>query len=409
MKNNNFSSIVLTANCFNAIIEQIQEKFKRKHNLKELPKAFQLFGYGSFDEKKPSLKIDFEAIGTEFINGKYLYDKTRSVSKGKPTIKLNSYYTNIIFLYLGIENISEFLNSSSLSKSEKEAQEKLLKTSEAIETYYYVNYYFGEDNRILKGQTIISDNFKKIKHTYLYPDSNNKLIEYYNFGNIIRREDTLHLHTKTLLDDKIVEGGGEIYYIGHNDPGNLNFILGTYCAFDIYTHIVAGKLILEKYNSKEEMIKEARSSHIPAYIAQEIRGVRITNKNLVPNSFLELSNKSPYSAIYNKLPGIYELELFKDKISLGMFKFKIAKNTYKISPIDENVYIDSDKIDLINKGSIVHFSFHLAGIILFDKLDIYIKTYYLNDTHETQEGAFSGVDNENRLISGEVSINWNKI
>ena len=80
-----------------------------------------------------------------------------------------------------------------------------------------------------------------------------------------------------MLDGKIVEGGSEIYYIGHNDPENIKYILGTYCAFDIYTHIVAGRLILEKCNSEEEMIAKSRNDYIPPHIAQEIRNERITN------------------------------------------------------------------------------------------------------------------------------------
>ena len=167
MSHGNSTSLQLTAACFNLLMEDLHDKFMKKHKLKASPKAFQLYGYGNFEEEKPSLKIDFEALGSDFINGKYLYDKTRAIFKGRPSIKLNAYYSNIILLYLGYESINEFLNKSSLSVNEKEEQEKLLHATEADKTYYYVNYYFGEDNRILKGQTIISNNFKKVKHTYL--------------------------------------------------------------------------------------------------------------------------------------------------------------------------------------------------------------------------------------------------
>ncbi|MGB5668146.1 MAG: hypothetical protein WBM53_14995, partial [Maribacter sp.] len=61
-----------------------------------------------------------------------------------------------------------------------------------------------------------------------------------------------------------------------------------------------------------------------------------------------------------------------------------------------------------NKGSIVHFSFDFAGIIAFDRVDIYFKTYYLKEDSEMQKGVFSGIDNENRLVNGEVSISYKK-
>jgi hypothetical protein len=34
---------------------------------------------GAIDEKKTEFKVKISAIGTDFINGKHLYDKTRSI------------------------------------------------------------------------------------------------------------------------------------------------------------------------------------------------------------------------------------------------------------------------------------------------------------------------------------------
>ncbi len=400
------SSIVFTVECFQNLLEALQEKFKVSHQLSTLPKVSQLYGYGAYDENSPNLKQHFEEIGLDSINGKYLYDKTREAYKGNPTIKLSAYYKNIILAYLGYEDVDDFLENGNLDEEDRKKQRLLLKTNKTSRTTYYINYYFGENNRILKGQTIITDNFKRVKHTYLYPDQNNLIKELYNFGSIVRREDTLHVHTKTLLDGKIVEGGSEIYYIGHNDPENINYILGTYCAFDIYTHIVAGRLILEKCNSEEEMIAKSRSEFIPSYIAQEIRNERITNLNIVPNTSLELSEKSPYSSIYEGLIGSYELTFKQADGDIGKLKFQIVKNNYKLISLQENVYIEGDAIELLNKGSIVRFNFSLLGIISFDKLDIYLKTCFLDSTREQVDGVFSGIDDENRLISGSVEIEF---
>ena len=87
----------------------------------------------------------------------------------------------------------------------------------------------------------------------MYPQDDGSFKTHHSFGSIVRREDTLHIKTKTLLDGKLVEGGSEIYYIGHNDPSNTKFLIGTYCTFDIYTQTVAGKSIFEKCESREEM------------------------------------------------------------------------------------------------------------------------------------------------------------
>jgi len=369
------SSLTLTSDYFKIIIEVLHKTFLSKHNLEKLPKALQLYGYGDFDEKKPNLKQDLEAIGTDFINGKYLYDKTRELYKGKPIIKLNSYYKSILLKYLGYEDFQQFINDNSLSEEEKNKQMSLIDDESIDKTYYYVNYYFGEDDVIIKGQTIITNNWKKIQHTYLYPQDDGSIKEHYNYGNIIKRDDTLHINTKTLLDDKLVEGASEIYYIGHKTPHNVNFLIGTYCTFDNYSNTVAGQAILEKCESKEEMIEKSKNPIIPAYIALEIRNKRIINNRVVPNSYLELSDMSPYSSIYGSLPGEYKLSFDFNDGDSEILEFGISKTNYRMIPITPNVYFEKDDLQLLNKGSVVHINIVFSGIIAFERIDVYIKTY----------------------------------
>lgn len=401
-------SLSLTSDYFKILVDLLHETFTAKHNLSKLPKTYQLYGYGIYDENKPSLQQDFEQIGGESINGKYLYDKTRELSKGKPTIKLNAHYKAVILLYIGYEDFQKFIEDHTQSKDEKEKQLALISDESVDKTFYYINYYFGEDNVILKGKTIISDNWRKIKHVFIYPLEDGSLRDHYNYGTIIRREDTLHIHSKTLLDGKLVQGASEIYYIGHKSPSNVNFLVGTYCTFDIYTNTVAGQSILERCESKEDMEEKSKSPNIPPYIAMEIRNKRIINERVVPNSHLELSENSPYSSIYNSLAGTYEFTFeFPDGFK-EILKFKILPSNYKIVALSENVYFEKDAFNLMNKGSIVHFSFDFAGIVAFDRVDIYFKTYYLKEDSEVQNGVFSGIDCENRLVKGEVGIRFAK-
>lgn len=408
MENQEVDSLPLTSEYFSIILENLQKTFSSKHQISELPKSMQFYGYGNYNSEKPNLKTDLEGIGNDFINGKYLYDKVRDFHKGKPVIKLNRYYKSVVLLYLGYDSIESFLEKNRLEELKEKKQRSLLYDESAQKTYYYLNYYFGEDDLILKGETTITNNWKKIKHTYVYPQDDGSYKEHHNIGNIVRREDTVHMNTKTLLDGKLVEGASETYYIGHNDPSNIKFLIGTYCTFDIYTNTVAGQSILERCESKEDMEERAKSPNIPPYIAMEIRNKRIVNKSVVPKHFLEISNDSPYASIYESLAGNYELTF---KLPGGLeetLEFKISETNYKILPLTENVYFENDSIDLLNKGSIVHFSFGFAGIIAFDRVDIYFKTYYLKENSETQDGVFSGIDNENRLVNGEVRIRFIK-
>jgi len=117
-------------------------------------------------------------------------------------------------------------------------------------TYYYLNYYFGEDDTILKGKTIVSNNWKKIQHIFMYPLEDGTLREHYSQGSIKRQGDTLTIKTNTLSGDRYIEGASEIYYIGHKTPSSINYLIGTYCTFDIFTNTVAGRSILEKCESK---------------------------------------------------------------------------------------------------------------------------------------------------------------
>lgn len=402
-------ALLLTIEYFKAVLELVHMTFIQKHNLKKLPKTFQLYGYGVYNEDKPNLKSDFEKIGDDFVNGKYLYDKTRDLYKGKPVIKLSSFYKSVILEYLGYDNFKDFMNDQVMTEDETDRQLALNYDENIDKTYYYINYYFGEDDEILKGQTLITNNWKKIRHTYIYPQDDGSLREHYNYGKIVRREDTLHINTKTLLDGKLVEGASEIYYIGHNAPSNIKYLVGTYCTFDIYTNTVAGRCILEKCENKDEMDKKSKDPNIPAYIALEVRNKRIINSNVVPKNSFAISKMSPFSSIYGKIPGIYELKFnFTDSNSEELLKFEIIPTNYKIKILTENVYIEKDRIELLNKGSILNFRFNFSGIIALERVNIYIKTYFLKTERPNLEGVFSGIDFENRLVNGTVTINFSE-
>ena len=120
------------------------------------------------------------------------------------------------------------------------------------------------------------------------------------------------------------------------------------------------------------MAEKSKSKVIPPYIAQEIRNQRITNQAIAPKHYLELSEKSPYAFIYSKLPRTYSLD-FKNETGFNeSLSFNISETDYKISPLTDNVYVEKDSIDLLNKGSIVHLKFELAGIIALDLSLIHI-------------------------------------
>lgn len=399
-------SLLLTIEYFKVLLDLVHNTFLEKHQLKNIPKTFQLYGYGDYHEEKPNLKSDFEKIRDEFVNGKYLYDKSREIFKDKPVIKINEYYKSILLLYVGYENLEDFLEDHPLSDLEIEKQLALNEKSTPEQTQYYLNYYFGEDDVIIKGRTVISNNWKKIKHTFLYPLEDGTIKEHYSNGNVILKGDTLCINTKTLSGEKYIDGASEIYYIGHKSPSSIKYLVGTFCTFDIYTNTVAGRSILERCDSKEEMEEKSRDPNIPAYIAMEVRNKRIVNNSKVPKNSLELSSMSPFASIYYKIPGTYEITFhFSDEFK-EVLKFKIVATNYKIITLTENVYIEKDRIELLNKGSVLNLRFNFSGIIALERANIYFKTYYLKDGREVQKGVFSGIDNENRLVNGTLKVRF---
>jgi len=55
---------------------------------------------------------------------------------------------------------------------------------------------------------------------------------------------------------------------------------------------------------------------------------------------------------------------------------------------------------------VINFRFNFSGIIALERVNIYVKTYYLKDDNPTQQGVFSGIDHENRLVNGDFTIDF---
>jgi len=401
-KENN--TLLVTAYCFRILLNAIFNKFKNSYNNAAIGKVTQLYGFGNYNPSQPNLGSELEKLAGGFINGKYLYDKNRELQTGKPVLKLNGFYKFVLFQYIGYDDIIAFVKGEITDVEERKKQLDLIQKSTVDQKYYYVSYHFGEYKEIIKSQVTVLNNWKNIDYKYLYPQKDGTFKTFSYHGTIRSRADILNVRTKTLIDGKMVDGGENILYVGHSEPGNSAFILGVFSAFDINNRVIAGKLIHEKCASKEEMIAKSRSRKIPPYIAQEIRNVRIENDVRVPNDVLEISSKSPYSITYEKIPGNYRLEFMQNDKRLGNFEFEMDKDTFRISPKTSGILINKDNFELIQNGSTLHFSFQLTGIALFTRLEIFFKTYYLNRGETNIRGVYSGLDIENRLISGELKV-----
>lgn len=399
-----FSSIKVTAYCFTRLMDLIFKRIEKAHPNILKQGIGQVYGFGNYNSNQPSIKKELEAISGIFVNGKYLYDKSREIKSGKPIITINRPYHALVFEYLGYEDAKEFALKAIQDNQERQTQLNLLSDKKEAKPHYYISYHYGEYKEIVKAQVVVTSDWKTVQYKYIYPNTNGGYDEFLYYGSIKKRADAIHTQTRTLMDGKMVQGGENILYIGYGDPGKSKFILGVFSAFDINNRLIAGKIIHEKCNSKEEMVSKSMQQRIPGYIAQELRNKRIENDIVIPNDKLEISQKSPYYLTYERLAGQYTFSFNQDDKPISKIIITLDPDTFKISPVTTGTLINKDSINLIQNGSIFHLHLEMSGLTSFVYLDIYVKTYYFNNINSDITGVFSGIDFENRLLSGEVSI-----
>lgn len=397
-------SLLLLKNTFRILLEEIIKYFKDSNNISTNYNNSQLYGFGNFDTEKPNLKDELEQILKGYVNGKYLYNKFRELQSGKPIIKISRDYKFLFFNYLGYKDIYEFLETNLFDEIEKKSQIELLNKGSQQSNYYYVCYYYGEDNKMNKGEVIIYNDWKKLEIIYVYPDNNGYNEIYSFYGTIKQSDDFIFFDTKYYIGGKNSEGAKFTFFIGKSSPNERNYLVGTYSGFDKYDRAIAGKIILKKYNSKSEIEEEVNNVNFDPIICQEINKSRIVVESNIRKNPLLFSKQSPYSQILLKISGNYNLT-FKLKKQSYSLKINIENYHYNIICLNEAIIIENDKITLLSKSQILNFDFYISGIFYLQKVSIYLNTQYFIKNKEKATGSFNGVDVNNKIISGDVLIN----
>lgn len=396
-------TLVLTKTVFNILLDKILSHFRSKHSI-DFPryKENQLYGFGNYDLEKPNLKEDFESVLKGYVNGKYLYNKNREASTGKPFVKISREYKYVFFNYLGFKDIYEFINQDFFTPSQKSKQLELLHQENNVEDYYYVCYYFGEDKKMNKGQVIIYRQWKNIEMKYIYEDEFGQTGVYSFFGSITHSEGFVFFDTKFYVGSKKNEGAKFIFFIGKSAPHERNFLIGTYSGFDKYDNTIAGKMILKKSDSRVDMEKEISNKEFDPIISQELNKKRIIVESVIRKSPLLFSLKSPYAQVLYNVSGKYILEFHQDKNAYSI-KINIEKHHLNIKSLNDSFIIEDDQINLINNGQIINMDFSIKGLFYIQKASIYINTYdLLEGNNDTTSGKFTAVDVNNDIISGIV-------
>ncbi|WP_420600913.1 hypothetical protein [Flagellimonas sp.] len=403
LKRNESETLLLTKQVFNVLLDKVIAHFKESHKIDGNYKDSQLYGFGNYDLEKANLKNDLELVLRGYVNGKYLYNKHREVSSGKPIIKISREYRSLFFNYLGYRDVIEFIESGLFTPKQRDKQFELLSRRGSLIDHYYVCYYFGEDNKMNKGQVVIYNDWKTVEMIYVYVDENGARGVYTFYGTISQSEDFAHFDTKYFVGNKKSEGAKFIFFIGKSSPNERHYLIGTYSGFDKYDRAIAGKMILKKFSSKAEIEEEVNSKSFDPIICQELNKIRLVVESNIRKNPLRFSKKSPYAQILTKSAGDYVFEFITGG-SNHELKLRIEKYHYNIVSLNDSIIIEDDKVLVLNKGQILNLDFSISGMFYLQKTSIYINAMDFIDKNKEVEGNFNGVDVNNNIVSGLVKI-----
>lgn len=403
LPNDNNETLLLTKKVFNTLLESVKSHFKKLHNITEKYKDSQLYGFGNYDLEKPNLKNDLELVLRGYVNGKYLYNKQREAISGKPVIKISREYKALFFNYLGYKNVVEFIDNGLFKTDQKNKQLKLLSKDNNLDDYYYIFYYYGEDNKMNKGQVIIYNNWKTIELIFVYADENGEKTSYTFYGSITQSEDFAFFDTKFYVENKKHEGAKFICFIGKSSPYERHYLIGTYSGFDKYDRAIAGKMILKKYSSKAEIEDEVNDKSFDPIICQELNKNRLIVESSIRKNPLLFSKKSPYAQVLMKISGNYTFKFITEK-TMHELNLKLEKYHYTIISLNDSIIVEDDRVSVLNKGQVINFEFAISGMFHLQKVSIYINAIDFLQHKNDVKGNFNGVDINNNIVSGEISV-----
>ena len=400
-------SLLLTHYVFTYLYQRVLNTFYQKDPERRKLRSFQVYGFGNFDKSVPSLKQELEDVAGFYVNGKYLYNKIRDSEKGASFIKLNKEYKFLLFNYLGYENLTDFLEESDLPELEREKQLKIIKEDELFEDAYFISYYHGEDGKIIKGQVKIYNNWKNIEFRFVYKMDSAHSNIYVHHGVIIEINGLVHIPLKLQIKDKQNESGYMSFFGGKTLAESRKYLLGTYSGFDRDDKPVCGRVLLEKEENREEMLKSFNNNEIDPVILSAIRNQRIHGLNFLPNSKIQFDRNSPFQTQLSRYFGDSTLLfLNKNEELIDFLPIKIETDQLRITSLSDDL-IETDKIYLTNKAQVLHIQFEINGMFTYTSISIQI------NTEEVSEGCINGfftaINKKNMSDGGQIIMLKKKI
>lgn len=305
IRKNRKSGMVLTPDVFKYLHNALQSKFK--DYFKVSPETFvdyQLYGFNNYDEELPSIKKLVYEITGKWVNGKYLYNKSREWSKGVTSIQFTREFTYIYFQVLGYRDVHAFINQSALSKSAVSQQislENHLENEMPFE--YYVGYYLGEDENIIYTRLTIKERTQSVQLSLLYWERETDISEYNYHGKILFQQNGMSFFFKN--EDTILDRSQFICIYSERQIKVKPFLVGAYAGYDRDRQPVIGEMLFQRVNNEQEQRKLTERKSINPVIAQHLSTRRWVINSRMPQSLSDLSPQSKFAEIIELFIGVY--------------------------------------------------------------------------------------------------------
>jgi len=322
--------------------EELLSVFSKHYSLEiKTLTVFQRYGFGNYDEKRPSLKGFITEITGQWINGKYLYNKIREVDRGNSKyIKLRRDYLSLLISTAGYTNYDQYINNSPFINTDIREEEgsNFNEISNDIDTLYYVGYYVEDRQYYIKSKFTIYK-MKTVSWEILYWEINLKPTFYTYYGKCVPTgESALSFYFSKENSSLNKECFVNLFY--GNNMQSKPVLLGAYCGFNRSNSPVIGKLIFEQVQDKEAQDVKVKSKDINPIFHHYLYSQRMEVDSILPHKDSDLSVSLNRLEIVNFLIGDY-LGFYLDKNKylipvsfeiineLGELKFKVNNTNFK--------------------------------------------------------------------------------
>lgn len=321
--------VLLATSLLNGLFSELIDTFSTTYDIDvKTLKVFQLYGFGTYDTEKPSLRGFVYEKTNENINGKYLYNKIKLLeTSSSKTIHITRDYLTILLTAIGYDSYRAFVEQSEYITEEIRQQEENPHSSSVDydSVLYYVGYYVEDKNYFIKSKLTIYEG-KTADWDIRYWESDNKPSFYSYTGKVVANGDSA-LSFYFPKEHSNIKKECFVNVFSGNNLRVKPILLGSYCGFGRSNNPVIGKVIFERVNTAEEQSRLVLNKDVNPIFYQSLYSKRISVEGLLPHTSEELVPSSNYREIMKYILGAYHGFLLDNTQKIIPISFKVVSGT----------------------------------------------------------------------------------